>query len=103
MGSPEFITIGNDVWIGSSALIVASVTIGHGAVIAAGSVVVKDDPPYAIVGGVPAKIIKMRHNADQVQDLLDITWWDWPEARIHANLDGFYGDPNEFIRKHGRK
>jgi hypothetical protein len=97
---PEFITIGNDVWIGSRAQIIASVTVGHGAVVAAGAVVVKDVPPYAVVAGVPAKIIKMRFDADKVQKLLSIAWWDWPEERIRSNIGLFYGDPDEFIKKH---
>ena len=100
MASAEFISIGNDVWIGSRAMIVANVKIGHGAVIAAGSVVYRSVPPYAIVGGVPAKIIRRRFNPDQVQKLLKIAWWDWPEERIAANIDLFYRAPDEFIRKH---
>ena len=96
----ESITVGNDVWIGSRALIVASVTIGHGAVVAAGSVVVKDVPPYAIVAGVPAKVIKMRFDPERVQKLLEIAWWDWPDERIRENIDQFYGNPDEFIRRH---
>jgi acetyltransferase-like isoleucine patch superfamily enzyme len=95
---PQSITIGNDVWIGSRALIVANATVGHGAVIAAGAVVTKDVPPYAVVGGVPAKIIKMRFEPEQIEELLKIAWWDWPEERIRKNLDLFYGDPDEFIR-----
>lgn len=96
----EFISIGNDVWIGMRAIIVANVKIGHGAVIAAGSVVYRSVPPYAIVGGVPAKIIRRRFNPDQVQKLLKIAWWDWTEERIAANIDLFYRAPDEFIRKH---
>jgi acetyltransferase-like isoleucine patch superfamily enzyme len=95
---PEFITIGNDVWIGSRALIVANVSIGHGAVVAAGAVVVKDVPPYAVVGGVPANMIKMRFGPERIQELLDLKWWDWPEERISNNIDLFYGDSEEFMR-----
>ena len=100
MASAEFISIGNDVWFGSRAMIVANVKIGHGAVIAAGSVVYRSVPPYAIVGGVPAKIIRRRFNPEQVQKLLKMAWWDWPEERIAANIDLFYRAPDEFIRKH---
>ncbi|MFA6243590.1 MAG: CatB-related O-acetyltransferase [Candidatus Hydrogenedentales bacterium] len=96
---PESITIGHDVWVGSRSLIVASATVGHGAVIAAGSVVVKDVPPYAVVAGVPARVVKMRFDPERVQKLLEIAWWDWPDARIRANIDLFYGDPDEFIRR----
>lgn len=68
--------IGNDVWIGAQCIIKAGVKIGDGAVIAANSVVVKDVPPYAIVGGTPAKIIKMRFDEEKVQLLLSLKWWE---------------------------
>ena len=97
---PETISVGNDVWIGSRAIIVANVTIGHGAVIAAGAVVVKDVPPFAVVAGVPAKVVKMRLDSDQIEKLLKIAWWDWPEDKIRTNIDLFYGNPDEFIKKH---
>jgi acetyltransferase-like isoleucine patch superfamily enzyme len=97
-GPPESITIGNDVWIGARALIVADVTVNHGAVVAAGAVVVEDVPPYAVVGGVPAKVIKMRFSSEQIEELLEIAWWDWPEERIKSSIEMFYGDPDEFIR-----
>jgi acetyltransferase-like isoleucine patch superfamily enzyme len=99
---PESITIGNDVWIGSRAMIIASVAIGHGAVVGAGAVVTKDVPPYAVVGGSPARILKMRFNADQIRQMLEIAWWDWPEDRIKANVGLFYGDLDEFIRGNHR-
>lgn len=74
--------IGNDVWIGANAIIFRGVHVGDGAVVAAGSVVTKDVPPYAIVGGVPAKIIKKRFSEDIIHDLLEIRWWDWPESKV---------------------
>lgn len=70
--------IGNDVWIGNGVFIKDGVTIGDGAIIAAGAVVVKDVPPYAVVGGVPAKIIKYRFSDKIVQKLLQLKWWDLP-------------------------
>lgn len=70
------ITVGNDVWIGSEAMIFDGVTIGDGAVIAARSVVNKDVPPYAIVAGVPAEIIKYRFSDEEIALLLDTKWWD---------------------------
>ena len=73
--------IGNDVWIGYEAVIMAGVTIGDGAVIGARAVVTKDVPPYTIVGGVPAKPIRRRFPEDVISDLLKIRWWDWPEEK----------------------
>ncbi len=81
------ITVGNDVWIGYEAVILAGVTIGDGAVIGARAVVTKDVPPYTIVGGVPAKPIRRRFGSDTVQALLELRWWDWPPERIAANLE----------------
>jgi chloramphenicol O-acetyltransferase type B len=76
------VTIGNDVWIGLGALILSGVTVGDGAVIAANAVVTKDVRPYAIVGGNPAREIRRRFRDDQVDRLLEIRWWDWPEAEL---------------------
>ena len=78
--------VGNDVWIGHGAIIMPGVTIGSGAIIAAGAVVTKDVPPYAIVGGNPAKVIRQRFSDDVVAELLDIAWWDWPLDKIEARL-----------------
>lgn len=72
----ENIIIGNDVWIGANAIIIDGVRINNGAIIAAGSVVTKDIPAYAIVGGVPAKIIRFRFEKDKIEKLLEIKWWD---------------------------
>ena len=81
------IVIGNDVWIGYEAVILAGVTVGDGAVIGARAVVTKDVPPYTIVGGVPAKPIRKRFSEDLIAALLELRWWDWPEERLKANLD----------------
>jgi len=70
------ITIGNDVWIGHNALIIGEIEIGNGAIIAAGAVVTKDVPPYSIVAGVPAKVIKMRFNKRIIQQIEELKWWD---------------------------
>ena len=76
------IVIGNDVWIGQGATIQSGVTIGDGAVIAANAHVVKSIPPYAIVGGNPARTIKMRFSKDQRDALIRISWWNWPHEQI---------------------
>ena len=74
--------IGNDVWIGKRAIIKAGIRIGDGAVIGSGSVVTKDVPPFAIVGGVPAKIIKYRFDEDTIKDILQSEWWNLPDEII---------------------
>ncbi|MFV0643348.1 MAG: CatB-related O-acetyltransferase [Sphingomonadaceae bacterium] len=80
------IHIGNDVWCGVNALILSGVSIGNGAVIASGAVVTKDVPPYAIVGGNPAKIIRYRFDETTIAALERISWWDWPMDRIEAAM-----------------
>ena len=81
------IVIGNDVWIGYEAVILAGVTIGDGAVIGARAVVTKDVAPYTVVGGVPARSVKKRFSDGTIQRLLELRWWDWPEERIRENLE----------------
>ncbi|MCI8508280.1 MAG: CatB-related O-acetyltransferase [Lachnospiraceae bacterium] len=80
------IVIGNDVWVGYEAVILAGVTIGDGAIIGTRAVVTKDVPPYTIVGGVPAKPIKRRFSEETISALLEIQWWDWSEERIARNI-----------------
>ena len=91
------ITVGNDVWIGRRALIMANVQIGDGAVVAAGAVVTRDVPPYTVVGGVPARVIKTRFTGDQIEQLRSIAWWNWPDTKILQHLDLFYSDVESFI------
>lgn len=93
------IVIGNDVWIGANAVILPGVNIGDGAVIAAGAVVTKDVEPYAIVGGVPAKLIRYRFSNDIIKKLLQIKWWNWTEEEIDNNIELFY-QPEEFIKRY---
>ncbi len=83
------VVIGNDVWIGSEAKLMGGVRIGDGAIIAAGAVVTKDVPPYAIVGGVPAKVIRFRHSEDQIETLLKIQWWNKNDEWIKENAEFF--------------
>lgn len=90
------IVIGNDVWIGTYATILPGVTIGDGAVIGAGAVVTKDVPPYAVVGGTPAKVIKYRFSQEVIEGLLKIKWWDWPDEKIRENAYLFY-DVEKFV------
>lgn len=80
------IVIGNDVWIGFEAVILAGVKIGDGAIIGARAVVTKDVPPYSIVGGVPAKVIRKRYNPEIIEKLLSLKWWDWTKEKIKINL-----------------
>ncbi|MGC1246293.1 MAG: Vat family streptogramin A O-acetyltransferase [Spirulinaceae cyanobacterium] len=79
--------IGNDVWIGYESVIMPGVQIGHGAIIAAKSVVVNNVAPYTIVGGNPAKIIKPRFTEEIINKLLEIAWWNWDIKKITANLE----------------
>lgn len=80
------ILIGNDVWIGYDAIIMPGVKIGDGAIIGTRAVVTNDVSPYAIVGGVPAKVIKKRFSDDVILKLLEIKWWDWSYEKIQANI-----------------
>lgn len=81
-------TIGSDVWIGAGAIVLDGVDIGHGAIVAAGAVVRESVPPYAIVGGVPAKVIRYRFNDQIIRRLLHVQWWTLPMdvLREHASL-----------------
>ena len=85
----ERVFLGNDVWVGSHVLINGGVHIGNGACIAAGAVVVKDVPPYAIVGGVPAKVIKYRFSQPVIEKLQELQWWNFPEEILKQNIHLF--------------
>lgn len=84
------IVIGNDVWIGFEAVIMAGVHIGNGAIIGARAVVTKDVAPYTIVGGVPARAIRKRFDDATISRLEGLRWWDWPKERIRRELPGDY-------------
>jgi phosphonate metabolism protein (transferase hexapeptide repeat family) len=83
------VRIGHDTWIGHGAIVMKGVTIGNGAIIAASSVVTKDVPPYAVVGGTPAQLIKWRHPAPVAERLQALAWWDWDHERLKRALPDF--------------
>jgi acetyltransferase-like isoleucine patch superfamily enzyme len=87
--------VDNDVWIGANVIIPGGIHIGTGAVVAAGSVVVKDVSPYAIVGGNPAKFIRYRFSDDQIEVLMKSKWWDWPIDIIRKRVD-YFSDIEKF-------
>lgn len=87
------ITIGNDVWIGGGSTLSSGVTIGDGAIIASFSMIVKDVPPYAIVGGNPAKLIKYRFSEDIIKRFLEIKWWDYEDYKINKILYLLQSEP----------
>lgn len=96
------IRIGNDVWIGLKAMILPGVTIGDGAAIAAGSVVTRDVPPYAIAGGNPARVIRFRFEPDIVDALLKLQWWEWPDDVLKRKMPLLLNpDPRELLREEG--
>jgi acetyltransferase-like isoleucine patch superfamily enzyme len=96
------VVIGNDVWIGFGATILSGVTIGDGAAIGACSLVVRDVPPYAIVAGNPAQVIRHRFDVETIQKLLEIKWWDWPDEKVKENVHLICSDSiHSFIKKFG--
>jgi len=101
------VTLGHDVWVGANAVILDGVSVGDGSIIAAGAVVTADVLPYAIVGGVPAKLIRMRFDQKKIDDLLKWRWWDLPLEKLeklgpHFTNDGSWnvGDLMQQINRH---
>lgn len=93
--------VGHDTWIGHGAIIRPEVTIGHGAVVGAGAVVTRDVPPFAIVAGVPAKIIRWRQPEDIADRLIALAWWDWPHDFLGYALQDFRSlQAAEFLEKY---
>lgn len=94
--------LGPDCWIGHGAIIKPEVTIGAGAIVASGAVVTKDVPAFAIVGGNPAKLIRMRFPDGVIDRLLALAWWDWDHARLREVLPDFRSlGAGEFLEKYG--
>ena len=98
------VIVGNDVWIGHGAIVLPGVTVGDGAIVAAGAVVSRDVQPYTIVGGVPARKIRDRFNAEVGRRLQAIAWWDWSDAQLQERLPDFQrGNIEEFCSKWGQE
>lgn len=94
------IKIGNDVWLGRNVIITNGSNIGNGVIAGAGAIITKDVPDYAIVTGVPAKIIRYRYTEEQIEKLNAIAWWDWPDEVIRERYEDFYIEVNDFIWKY---
>ena len=94
------VIIGNEVWLGKNVIIANGARIGNGVVAGAGAVITKDIPDYAVVGGVPARIIRYRYTPEQIQKLNEIACWDWPDEIIRRCYDDFFDDIDTVIKKH---
>jgi virginiamycin A acetyltransferase len=101
VGNKAGIIIGNDVWIGLDVTILNGVKIGDGATVAAGSVVISDVPPYSVVAGVPAKVVKRKCTEDEAIKMTEIAWWNWEESTLNERIKDFELDIPSFIHKYG--
>lgn len=102
-GKLSKIKIGNDVWLGRNVIITNGSNIGNGVIAGAGAVITKDVPDYAVVLGVPARIVRYRYTPEQIKKLNKIAWWDWPDDVIRERYDDFYMDIEEFIDKYDKE
>jgi len=96
------IQIGSDCWIGTESMIFGGVAVGHGSIVGARAVVTKNVPPFSIVAGNPAKIIRYRFEQNIIDQLLEIKWWNWPKEKVEQNIE-LLADINNFLRVHGNK
>lgn len=94
------VVIENDVWLGKNVVITNGARIGNGVIAGAGAVITKDIPDYAVVGGVPARIIRYRYTQKQIKELNEIAWWNWSDDKIRKNYNDFYDEIDMFIEKH---
>jgi acetyltransferase-like isoleucine patch superfamily enzyme len=99
---PDFVEnpktfLGHDVWIGYAAVVLPGVKVGHGAIVAAGAVVSRDVPPYAVVTGVPARVQRFRFSPEEIAWLLQAQWWHWPDAKLQQWLP-YFSDPAQLRR-----
>lgn len=94
------ILIQNDVWVGHGATIMNGVTLHNGCVVGTNAMVTKDVPPYAIVGGNPARVLRYRFDEEIIDGLQKIAWWDWPDKLIRERRDDFFLPPEEFVKKY---
>lgn len=94
------IKIGNDVWLGHNVIITNYANIGNGVIAGAGSVITRDVPDYAVVAGVPARIVRYRYLPEEIECMNKIAWWDWSDKEIRERYDDFYLPINEFIIKY---
>lgn len=95
--------LGNDVWLGYGVTVMPGVRIGHGAIVAAGSVVTRDIPDYAVAGGNPARVLRKRYTDNDIARLLSVAWWDWPAERIGEHVRMLMaGNVDELVAIHER-
>ena len=94
------IIIGNDVWLGRNVIITNGANIGNGVIAGAGAIITKDVPDYAVVLGVPARIVRYRYTKEQIEKLNKIAWWDWPDEVIRKRYNDFFIRIDEFIEKY---
>ncbi|WP_352792424.1 CatB-related O-acetyltransferase [Mesorhizobium sp. M0771] len=99
-GKAGGISVGNDVWIGHGAIILPGVSIGDGAIVGAGSVVTKDVPPYAIVAGNAARLIRYRFAEDVIAKMLSIRWWEWSDEKVKQEAASLLGPIEAFVAQH---